>query len=63
MYRKRYRSSGNSARIKIDSPTLKLAQKIIEVLIDNFEDTITSPIMESQEGGFHTFINVKEAKN
>ena len=49
----------NSARIKIQSPTYELAEQILEVLSENF-DVVTGPIIPSERGGYHTFLNVRE---
>ena len=49
----------NSARIKIQSPSAKLIEKILQFLEEEF-DCVTSPIIPSTQGGFHSFVNIKE---
>lgn len=49
----------NSARVKIQSPTYELAEKILEALEEKF-NCVTGPIIPSERGGYHTFLNVTE---
>ena len=51
----------NSARLKIQSPTYELAEQILEILEEKF-DCVTGPIIPSERGGYHTFLNVQELK-
>ncbi len=50
------------ARVKINSPTYELAELIIQTIEDRFGemDTETSPIIPSERGGFHSFVNIKD---
>lgn len=47
-------------RVKIDSPDVDLIEKILDLLESNFL-CVASPIRESVDGGFHVFVNVREA--
>lgn len=46
-------------RVKIDSPDVELIERIVGVLEDKFL-CIASPIRESETGGYHVFVNVRE---
>lgn len=53
------RHQPNAARVKIQSPTYELAEEIIAALVEKF-DCVTSPIIPSERGGYHTFLNIRE---
>jgi len=51
----------NSARLKIQAPMREIIEEILKVLEDNFT-CVTSPIIRSSDGGYHTFCNIVEAE-
>ncbi len=52
------RHQPNSARVKIQAPSYELAEAIIAALEERF-DCWTGPIIESERGGYHTFLNIR----
>lgn len=53
---------GNSARIKITGPSRDLIEEILGVLLDAFPNAVLSPILPSSQGGFHSFVNIREER-
>lgn len=49
----------NAARVKVQAPSYELAEAIIAALEERF-NCITSPIIPSERGGYHTFLNVQK---
>lgn len=55
------RQSPNQAKIKIQSPTYELTLEILEILEKNLL-CVTSPIMDSDRGGYHVIVDVRSVK-
>ena len=56
-------SYSNSYRLKIQGPREAGVGEIVEALLERFPDRcITSPILPSREGGFHSFVNIIEGR-